>query len=281
MLQNTSFKVFMATALGAFIGSVLVIQLAPMYWWVGMLVGAIIGYIAFDPMGILRMMPEAWINTRSILTKSFPALARELLTLIATLIFLIVHLVRVVFWLSVATLSGATWAVLLALAICMVFRHETSLRLVDSGVVENAVLILALGAVVAMIFALNEDTMRRTLNDDEPLDTRQVCLNIFRQYNLPSVLIRYLPSTLLWVVKLLWWSITGLVAGIVFLATFFWVLFKLIHSDLRLLCFFDAAIGTFIGSSTHNPLVGMLIGGLVGVLNYELISKRWLKIVPA
>jgi hypothetical protein len=57
-------------------------------------------------------------------------------------------------------------------------------------------------------------------------------------------------------------------------------IFVEIHSDIRLLCGVDAAIGAGIGYFTDNTLIGALAGGLFGVLNYYLISIKLLKLVP-
>jgi hypothetical protein len=59
-----------------------------------------------------------------------------------------------------------------------------------------------------------------------------------------------------------------------FIKTFF----ILIHSEMRLLCGVDAAIGAGIGYFYGNPILGMLFGGLFGVLNYEVVSKRLLRL---
>ena len=57
--------------------------------------------------------------------------------------------------------------------------------------------------------------------------------------------------------------------------------FILVHSELRLLCGVDAAIGALVGFLIGSVVLGALAGGLLGLLNYELVSKRWLKCVPA
>ncbi|MBL7022080.1 hypothetical protein ISR92_02060 [Patescibacteria group bacterium] len=71
------------------------------------------------------------------------------------------------------------------------------------------------------------------------------------------------------------------------ISTFFMKIAKLIryifveiHSDIRLLCAVDAMIGAGIGYFYTNPIIGMIAGGILGVINYELVSKRWLKLVP-
>lgn len=60
-----------------------------------------------------------------------------------------------------------------------------------------------------------------------------------------------------------------------------------IHSDKRLLCMVDAAIGVFggyhfivVSDTLFSCLFGGVAGAILGVLNYELISRRWLKLVP-
>ena len=72
---------------------------------------------------------------------------------------------------------------------------------------------------------------------------------------------------------------------------FFRRLFLLIHSEMRLLCGVDALIGAGIGyyARDASPLVasvggyassviiGALAGGLLGLLNYAVITERWLK----
>lgn len=58
--------------------------------------------------------------------------------------------------------------------------------------------------------------------------------------------------------------------------------FRLIHSNQRIIClayaFLFAGFGLIIGGPS--PLIWMVAGGLLGVVNYQLISVRWLKLVP-
>ena len=57
-------------------------------------------------------------------------------------------------------------------------------------------------------------------------------------------------------------------------------LFLFIHSDMRLVCGVGSAIGTILGYLTGDVMVGALVGGVTGVLDFEIIAKRWLKTVP-
>lgn len=64
------------------------------------------------------------------------------------------------------------------------------------------------------------------------------------------------------------------------LVSFLWKLFKLIHSDVRVLCLIDGAIGGVIGYLFGQPLIGAVFGAAFGMLNYRVVSIWWLKLKP-
>jgi hypothetical protein len=78
-----------------------------------------------------------------------------------------------------------------------------------------------------------------------------------------------------------------------FAGQFVWKLFKLVHSNERLLCLVDASIGAAIGRFYFEntfavgkylilkALLGLVAGGIWGLVNYEIVSKRILHLVPA
>lgn len=72
----------------------------------------------------------------------------------------------------------------------------------------------------------------------------------------------------------------------VFTARFVRLVFIYIHSTARVVCFVDTALGVAVAYTLVAPtLQAMLAGGafglVFGVLDYELISVRLLKLVPA
>lgn len=56
--------------------------------------------------------------------------------------------------------------------------------------------------------------------------------------------------------------------------------FIYVHSERRTLCFVDATIGASIGYAFGSSIIGALAGVVLGILNYEVVSVRWLKLVP-
>lgn len=52
------------------------------------------------------------------------------------------------------------------------------------------------------------------------------------------------------------------------------------HTERRRICFVDAVIGSTIGYFCGSAIIGAATGALLGMVDYELVS-RWLKLVPA
>ena len=113
-------------------------------------------------------------------------------------------------------------------------------------------------------------------------------LNYFISYwdtNPVSVFFWHLPRGLFFGAR---WLISGIpeaikvcIISVRFLKNFTMTLFRLIHSELRLLCAVDAAIGTAIGYFAGNLLAGAIAGGLLGVINYEIITVRVMRVAGA
>lgn len=57
--------------------------------------------------------------------------------------------------------------------------------------------------------------------------------------------------------------------------------FVFVHSDRRLICMVSSGFGSLVGYSLGSAIVGGLAGIAVGLVMYQVISVRWLKIQPA
>jgi hypothetical protein len=60
---------------------------------------------------------------------------------------------------------------------------------------------------------------------------------------------------------------------------FGWYIFKGVHSDMRLLCMVDSALGAASGYYFGSAILGGVVGMILGLVNYEIVSIRWLKLV--
>lgn len=59
-MERTHGKVFIASALGAFIGSLVALQLNAYLWWLGLIAGGLVGYLSYEFKAVLRAIPVAW-----------------------------------------------------------------------------------------------------------------------------------------------------------------------------------------------------------------------------
>jgi hypothetical protein len=243
-------KVFLACALGGGIGAFVALQMWPPLWWVGMIVGGLVGYLTYEFNEVRQAVSQAWREVSGwrpnrtwwkIFFHLFPTV---IIGMPATLIlppFLLFLL-----------LNGK-WDPLMHSFLLVVF------------------------VTTSILWTLEEtgSIMRGARTEFSVLsDWRES--NVFRVYfwRMPRVVAkgawRVVTKGPRWVVK-----------GIAMIGRFLRYFFVLVHSEVRLLCGLDAAFGAAVGYYFGNAIVGAIAGGIFGVINYEVISRRWLKLVPA
>lgn len=238
-MEQRTFKVFIACALGAGIGAFTALEVARALWWVGMLVGGFVGYLTYDPMAVGRAARTAWRTVGG----WQPDWA---------------------YWKAFTVISGAFMAIVFSVTTLMMI---ISLVVGNHGMVydENGwfpMICVFMGLVLFLGFTIAEEDK----NDQSRL----------RKWELAILLGNPLVAPFYGLVKLVQCTPSILRGAWRFVCVFF----RLIHSDLRLLCAFDAALGASVGFFTGSALLGALIGGVMGVANYEIISKRVWKLIP-
>lgn len=242
-------KVMVAVFAGALVGALVALQFNTHFWWVGLLAGGLVGYLAYDPVEVIRSIPTAWRTARREVWRcSGHALAIYFRFLIRER-RKVWHGNLLMIWLCI-------WFLMVAACI-MLFtpeeQHKMSLQVI-------LLFMVAITAVFGQAFG-----SLLTIPDGDDNDTFYWMLKHFNPFR---VIFYSLPRGLFF----------GTILLIKFSFKFTVTLFKLIHSDLRLLCGIDAAIGAAIGYLTINPLLGATIGAIWGLLNYWLISVKWLKL---
>lgn len=256
-MRRDAVKVFLAVALGSFVGALVALQAQPSFWWVGLLVGGLTGYLVFDPLGAIRAVPKAWRQTVLELTVIVSAIREQSSKIL---------------W----TVAGLVGIAMHAGLVILLFKSGNEILMCLAALQVFLAIIAAL-AILAFI-----DTLWGWLGGDED---KQMILFL----NPVVLYLLVIPAGIGYCVYKFCRNIRAIASETgefvhdlgVFIGRFAWNWFKLVHSDIRLLCGVDAAIGACIGYFTANALLGALVGGAFGVLNYELMSKRVLKLVPA
>jgi hypothetical protein len=236
MHRETS-KVFLACAIGAATGSFVALGMSHAFWWVGLLVGGIVGYLSYEWKTVLRAIPAAY------------RAAREGRPSIVWIPRVFLCWLNVSIWMTVPTFldpSGKMepYSVIEHVFIGFAIGTVGWLVLILGG------LVLAFGELSAQLRSFT-DWLRMMNNVINPL----------------KVIFYYVPKGI------------GIATYhiIRFCQRFGWQLFLRIHSEIRLLCGMDAMVGAAIGYFAGSAIIGALAGGLLGVVNYAVVSERWLK----
>jgi hypothetical protein len=258
MKQQTG-KVFFACALGAFVGALMALQIRHAFWWVGLLAGFSVGYLAYEVKKVIEAVPVAWKRATSwrwhpdkAWWKAYGKLSLTFLgcglTLAIGFTALFAGMQSVSNMILSSWTSVAGWSMVVCLSIAGVYISLVA-AICDTSMLEN---------------------MKRELS---------VVSNPCRFYFWIAPRGVYQGITIL--ISILPELATDAKNARNMIGRFFAHLFRLIHSELRLLCGVDAAIGAAAGYYLGNAIAGAIIGGLWGVLNFEVLSIRVRKLVPA
>ena len=278
-MSRIAFQVFVACFSGALIGGFIALDLFPDAWWslpLGMIVGGFVGYLAINLKEVKAAIPRAW-------NKAKGWRPSEELKLFIKTEFL------GVFTFLVLTVSAA----LAILLIPVVYYQSFSAPLHMTQEDKNSMLALfILSELIPVILwlGLSFEAFGNFCDSErkELLKTRNYVRKLLRWVN-PLTLFFYFPLRgILYefpriafkIIKACPKIAKGGVAFMKMVFAFLKHFFILIHSKLRVLCAVDAAIGVIIGYLLENVLLGGVVGGFFGVLNYYLISIRLLKLVP-
>ena len=238
-------KVFAACAIGGGAGAFLGHQLFYPSGWsllLGFLFGGLVSYLAYDFKGFLTAIPQVWRETVDEIGNLVPVFA-------------------------IAAIVASNTLVVIGVGV-LNFSAETTdfLR-------SMLAIILVAGMMTNIFRIIIEDEKSNVQNS---LQTKSI--SVIKWLNPFTNLFVGVPYLIFVIGK-------GVVFLLALLPRFIWNVFVLIHSELRLLCLLDgglgAVVGTLIASTLAGMLVGALAGGIFGVLNFEIVSKRILKLVPS
>lgn len=240
-MHSRSFNVFLACALGAGVGSLIALQLSAMLWWVGLLVGGLTGYLSYEWRAVISAVPRAYRAARGWEPSEE----------------------QVEFSKSSLAILAAVWSWPLLFLLSTVLVHQVAHITSPFAKVESFLIILmALATVMCLLFSVFFAPVALAMTFSEILPVIESPRAIWSSVSAPAVLFWNLPR-----------EVPGLFR---FVRAFVWQVFVRIHSQERLICGVDAFLGAAVGYVAGSAIVGALVGGAMGVLNYELVTRRWL-----
>lgn len=289
-------------AIGCFVGGVLCTAVAlictPMFWWLGLLAGLAGGYLGYEFREVLRAIPIAWRKSRKgiiiwwseadekVRKLSFGKLEFPTVFFIIIAFLFFSGITTAISWFIVPT---PDWGFRL---FCMIGSFATVFALFVIAV-YSAILVWILLFAIALLgarvgekcfwFPFLDVKEEQQESEAEKLEKKGYRKKKLTGKNFSRW---FMEGIVLCILLGLKYFFVGIWLSLCFLRRFLWNLFKLIHSKKRVLCAIDGTVGgaiaffCFASTSLTLPqqilvvFFGGLLGAVIGVLNYEIISKR-------
>lgn len=250
--MSTTAKVFISTALGSAIGTLIALQFG-VFWFLGVIIGGAVGYLSYEYQQVIEAIQDA---RETVILPKLTDVRKDLREACLAMPARVTRLTKRFCF----VLFGFTGI----LTLINLFYGAIFLGIEKSWnqVVSNLMTAVSIVGIFIASLSLIEALSNRT---DEQLS------EFAREWNIFAWLIALLRGVKHGISFL--WSHSG--SWLRLLCRLSKQVFATIHSEIRLLCGVDAMIGATIGYQWNNPLIGALVGGLLGVLNFELISKRF------
>ena len=276
-------KIALACFIGGALFTVAAFCLAPMFWWLGMLAGIVGGYFGYEFREVLRAIPKAWRAARRRAGNCLPKMVKAIA----------VYLRR-------PHPFGYLSFVIVVTMLYLLIRSEIFIPAEAFGpgpIVVSMVLFLGLWGFFVQtldliaLFATGFDLVApdKLAKMDEAKRGDKTPLTYGNAF--------YCLAKGFWSIAFFFiWEIwkylyIGLGRAFYFIRCFLKDLFIFIHSNERVLCAIDGTLGGMAAFLWLTPsaetfaakaavaIFGGLLGAGFGVINYELVSKRWLKLV--
>lgn len=270
-MDSKTKKIAMACFIGGVFFTAIAFWVAPAFWWLGMLAGFVGGYLGYEFRETLRVVPVAWRTARTgskVVSSGVAEIVSALkgfllkphpfgyLSLFLTIILCGLTISNEWITLTERAKSSAFGAAML---------RTTLFSLLWGGLM----------AVINLIASLGGATV--------PLSYRKGFYYLGRGAG--QIIIFF--TWIIWkgLAIVLWRSLK-------FVGHFLWEIFIIIHRRERLLCALDGTLGGMVAFLWLAPtaetlaakaavvVFGGILGAGFGVVNYEFVSKKWLKLVP-
>jgi len=249
--MERTLKIFLSCSFGAGIGAMVALGVNHYFWWLGLIVGGLTGYLSYEFKKVVEAAAEGYKRVAGYKPNKEYWKIYGLMILVDSSILLTVVSIIIPLMFSLISLLTKKADFMVIFFLCALSFAFTLLFIMLRGVLDS------------------DERLSIKQKAEHYVVEREKLITQLKEFNFLAVYFYWLPRGIIEAVK----KIPKIV---LFLARFVKTIFLLIHSDIRLLCGMDAAIGAGIGYFTASVVAGMFIGGILGVIQYEIVSKRLL-----
>lgn len=311
--MRSSLNIAIACLMGSLVGSILALELGSFMWWIGAFVGGFIGYISYEfekVIDVIKFVVYSAISDfrkrrKMSRQKSRKTLVEKTLirliqreNFIGSYVFSsgVTGLMYGISWVPALTsekgMPTTTWTIGSIMFSCFVgiflgiFLFKTSMN-DDRRKYEVAFWKYPNGYTMVGNKAIIH-CRKKLIEESRPEKRSLLWFEILRwsPVFLPVSLLFLLGGWFIYVIgeispSIIW---NRVVSGIIHFANSSLRLCKkiffLIHDDVRLLCFTDSMLGACVGYFAGSAIIGAVAGAIFGVINYQIVSLRLLKLLP-
>lgn len=308
--MKKTWKIAVACFIGGVLCSAVALVFTPTYWWLGIFAGIAGGYVSYEFREVLRAIPVAFraarrngvsairnamVKTRGYLAEPHPFFYPAAIVAYPFCLWMEYHFIQF---------------------ICNSFIHFNwiiwipfSIILFATGIlfyIEVAWFVMAPVVILAFIgarkwehcywYPLMDNSLSKRQKEEmvKKLEGRGLERKSITYSNILKWTIKGVGVSIIFFVWTMWKHLAiGCWQALCFCGRFAWHLFRLIHSDERVLCSIDGTLGGVVAyvwlispsMSLMEQVVLVLFGGLFGVafgvINWEIVSKRILHVATA
>lgn len=267
-METTTKKIAVACFIGGVLCCAVALAVSPAYWWFGLVAGLAGGYLGYEFREVLAAVPTAWRRSTTGTSDLYKKMRGGV----------------VVIW---RFFSEPHPFGHLGLVIAMLIAWSLYNPNADFSILRALQLTFSWGAMsffstmfVCSLAKIGAEERKSYFEASEEESARLLANGCTKK-----------PATY-W--NVYWWIVVGAMTVIMLIPKhiiiFIWHLFKLIHSEKRVLCAIDGTLGGAIAYVwLHAPAIsffeqaaliffGGLLGAALGVLNWEIVSKRILHV---
>jgi MFS family permease len=301
-------KIAVACFFGGALCCIVALMFAPVYWWLGLIAGFAGGYISYEFREVRQAVPDALRTARkggASAWKNVIAKARAWLSephpffypaaVVTAPFFLWGAYYVVQFFMNdfsqLGVVGGMFVSILLFGIAILAFVEMTWMIIVPFSIL--AFIGVRMGERCYWWPFLLPSSEAQTKEEVKKLEEKGLQRKPINYSNVLRWTAKGFGITIMFFVRTLWKYLTiGVWKMLCFSGRFAWYLFKLIHSEKRVLCAIDGTLGGAVSyiwfasasmSFAEQALLvvfGGFLGVAFGVANWEIISKRLLHLVP-
>lgn len=230
-------KIVLAIGLGCFLGGLVAKEINPLLWWLGLIVGGFTGFLSYEYKKVPPITLAVWQEVSNLRLPE-------------------IKWWKEFYWITIGMFSALMHIALFCLFVVLI---DSEITLYTS--LSNTILLVV---VIEMLILIPLAACLPPMHEEGIVQSWKI---ITIKGNIFSVYFHYLPKKTFYLIPDVWHDVVR----------FTKIFFKTIYTEIRLLCGIHASIGVAISYFTGNNIfLGMVCGITLGLISYELISKRFL-----